>query len=134
GVWCRHQAHGRAVAAHAHVVFLVIDARQCADRLHETAACRERPGPEVRARTVAEHAPILDALGLMELLRADPVGHAHLLVTEHCRESLPQLSGEAKPLVTCAATTATTKSDPLPRCLSTPIVGGVGVAAPFSAS
>ncbi|MDP9265376.1 MAG: hypothetical protein M3O91_04550 [Chloroflexota bacterium] len=63
---------------------MVVDARQLADRLHEPGACRERPGLEVRGRTVAEHAPILDALGLVELLRADLVGHPGLLVTEHC--------------------------------------------------
>src|SRR5919204_91731 len=63
---------------------LFLDARQLADRLHEPGACCERTAPEVRARAVAEHAPILDAFRLTELLRADPVVHADLLVTEQC--------------------------------------------------
>jgi hypothetical protein len=69
------QADGHAVVAHVDVRALVVDARQLADRLHEPSGGRERVGPEVRARTVADHAPILDAIRLVELPRRDPFIH-----------------------------------------------------------
>src|SRR5919204_1113004 len=80
----REHANGHTVMPHVNVGALFLDARQLADRLHEPGACCERTAPEVRARAVAEHAPILDAFRLTELLRADPVVHADLLVTEQC--------------------------------------------------
>ncbi len=61
---------------------VVFDTQHLADRLDELGACRERPSAEVRACTVADHAPILDARGLVELRRADLVGHASLRITE----------------------------------------------------
>src|SRR5437899_11751114 len=72
---CDH-AHGDAVLTHVNVGMEVVDGWQLADRLHEPGGCREGPGSEVRVRAVAQHAPVLDALGLTELLRTDSVGHA----------------------------------------------------------
>ena len=80
-VGVRDQAHGHTVVSQVNVGLVVLNARQLADRVHEPCACRERSHPEVRARAVADDPPIFDALGLVELLRTDPVGHAGLLVT-----------------------------------------------------
>jgi hypothetical protein len=54
---------------------VVVEASQLGDRPHELVAGLERPGAEGRAGTFAEHSPVPDAGGLMELLRRDPLGH-----------------------------------------------------------
>lgn len=48
----------------------------------------ERPGAEERGRAFAGQAPVLDALGLVELARCDLVGHSGLLVTKYCCETV----------------------------------------------
>src|SRR2546426_171785 len=68
-----------AVAARDRVGLELPGPGQRADRLRGGGACREGPGSKVRVRAVADYAPILDALGLAELLRADLVGHEVLL-------------------------------------------------------
>jgi hypothetical protein len=55
---------------------VVLEAGQLADRVYEPGADRERPGAEVRARTLAQHPPVPDAGGLVELPWRDPLGHA----------------------------------------------------------
>jgi hypothetical protein len=57
----------------------IVEAGQPADRLHEPSARREGTRSEEGAGSIAHHAPVLDALGLVELARADPVGHAENL-------------------------------------------------------
>src|SRR5947208_12017071 len=81
----RDQPHDHAVVPQADIRVVGIEARQPADCLHAAGACRERPGAEVRARSFAHHTPILDALGLVEPPRCDPVAHA-LNVTRWMRE------------------------------------------------
>src|SRR5205823_9595000 len=91
----RDHAHRHTVVTHVDVRLKVVDARQLADRLYEPGACRKRPSPEVRVRTVAQDAPLVDTLLLAELLRADLIGsaglsgHAALLVTEYSASGSP---------------------------------------------
>src|SRR5262245_54242013 len=75
------QAHGHTAGPQVNVRLVVLDVRKLADGLHEPCAYRERPGPEVREAPSPMTPPIFDARGLVELLRADLVGHAGLLVT-----------------------------------------------------
>jgi len=49
---------------------------EAADRIHERDTGRERSGPKVRTRPAEQHAPVVDAEGLMELPRGAPFGHA----------------------------------------------------------
>ena len=58
----RDHAHRHTVVTHVDVRLKVVDARQLADRLYEPGACRKRPSPEVRVRTVAQDAPLVDTL------------------------------------------------------------------------
>ena len=83
----REHAHGHAVVPQVNFGLQLVDAGQSADRLHEPSTSREGPGLEVRIRAVAEDAPVLDALGLAELLWGDVVGHMRLLITRHCCEA-----------------------------------------------
>src|SRR5207247_9602665 len=71
----RDHAHRHTVVTHVNVREKVVGARQLADGLYESGACRIRSCSEVRIRAVAEHAPIVDTLGLAELCRTDAVGH-----------------------------------------------------------
>src|SRR6266850_2478202 len=89
------QAHGHALMPHVDVGLVVVDARQLADRLYEPGALGERTGPEERVRAIADDAPILDALGLTELLRADVVGHeSSLCARDESQRRRPRLRGE----------------------------------------
>src|SRR5438132_1253291 len=81
----RDQPHDHAVVPQVSVRVVVIGSGELADCVHEPGACRERPGAEVRARSFAHHTPILDALGLVEPPRCDPVAHA-LNITRWMRE------------------------------------------------
>ena len=72
----RDQPHGHAPVPQVDVGVVVLEAGQLIDRVHQPGAGRERPGAEVRARSFAQHPPVLDALGLVELPRRDPLGHA----------------------------------------------------------
>ena len=46
-----------------------------ADGVHQCNACRERLGAKVRVRDVRQHPPVLDAVGVVELLGRDRLGH-----------------------------------------------------------
>ena len=72
----RDQAHGHAVVAQIDIGLVVVEAGQLGNRLDEPSACREGVRGEIGMRPVAEHTPILGALGVMELLYANWVGHA----------------------------------------------------------
>jgi hypothetical protein len=65
-----------AAAPQVHVGVVVVEAGQLADREHKPSAGRERPGAEVRARSLAHHTPILDTVGFVELPRRDLLCHA----------------------------------------------------------
>src|SRR3990172_12411030 len=55
---------------------MVLEAGELADGVHEPGPGREGPGAKVRAPPLAHGPPVLDALGLMEPPRCDPVAHA----------------------------------------------------------
>jgi hypothetical protein len=62
--------------AQVDVGVVVVEAGQPADRVHQPDAGRERPGTEVRARTLAQHPPVLDPFGLVEPPSRDRLGRA----------------------------------------------------------
>src|SRR5438309_5298797 len=66
---------------------VVIETGQLADRVYEAGAGRERPGAEGRARSLTNHTPILDAIGLAELPHGDLVAHGLPLTPLSARTS-----------------------------------------------
>jgi hypothetical protein len=67
--------NGDTVVPHVNVRVARAEAVEIADRLRQTRARREGPGPEVRTRAVVQHPPVFDAVGLEELRRRDPLAH-----------------------------------------------------------
>ena len=78
--------------------WVVVDAGQLADRLHEPGARGERSRAEMGIRTLAQDSPVFDALGLLELARAEYFGpcrdprrssstRRHAVVQSWCRSS-----------------------------------------------
>ena len=86
----REEPYRHAAGSDVHVRAVVLDAGQLADRPDESRARGERPGAEEGARAVAEHTPVTDALGLVELSRADLVAHDRTL--HHLRSASPSLT------------------------------------------
>ena len=75
----RYQPHDHARVAQVNVGMVVGSVGQLADRVDQRDPGPERPGREVRAGGALHHPPVADAVGLEELLLADPFGHARNL-------------------------------------------------------
>jgi hypothetical protein len=85
------QAHSHPVRPQVNIGRVIVHTWHLADRRDESRTQRERSGSKVRAGSIADHTPILDARGLVELLRANLVVHAGLHSAGRHRETLVQL-------------------------------------------
>ena len=69
----RDQPNGHAIAAQVDVGVMVIDVGELTDRADQPGSGAERLRAEERVRAIGQDAPVLDAVGLAELARGDPV-------------------------------------------------------------